>query len=119
MSRRTEQVNDLLREELAELIRGELRDPRIGGLVTVTRVDVSPDLRRASAWISVLGTDQERDSTLAALEHARPYLRRELSKRVKLRYTPDLAFVNDTSMERAQELTDLMRKTASERGEKL
>ncbi|HYM16758.1 MAG TPA: 30S ribosome-binding factor RbfA [Dehalococcoidia bacterium] len=119
MSRRTERVNDLLREEISDLLRMELHDPRIGGLVTVTRVDVSPDLRRADAFVSVLGTDQERASTLAALEHARPFLRRELSRRVRLRYTPDLAFHNDTSMERAQELTDLMRRTAQDRGESL
>ena len=119
MSRRTERVNDLLREELSDLLRSELHDPRIGGLVTVTRVDVSPDLHRADAYISVLGSEQERAGTLAALEHARPFLRRELSHRVRLRYTPELAFHSDTSMERAQALTDLMRETARERGESL
>jgi ribosome-binding factor A len=119
MSRRTERVNDLLREEISDLLRTELHDPRIGGLVTVTHVDVSPDLRRADAYVSVLGTDAERISTMAALEHARPFLRRELSHRVRLRYTPDVTFHSDTSMERAQELTELMRKTAEERGESL
>ena len=119
MSRRTERVNDLLREEISDLLRSELRDPRIGGLVTVTHVDVSPDLRRAIAFVSVLGTEEERVSTMRALDHARPFLRRELSHRLKLRYTPDVTFVSDTSMERAQEMTDLMRKTAEERGEKL
>lgn len=119
MSRRTERVNDLLREEISDLVRTELHDPRIAGIVTVTHVDVSPDLRRADAYVSVLGTEEERASTMAALEHARPFLRRELSRRVKLRYTPDVTFVSDTSMERAQELTDLMRKTAAERGERL
>ncbi len=119
MSRRTERVNDLLREEISDLLRSDLRDPRIGGLVTVTHVDVSPDLRRASAFVSVLGTEDERILTLQALNHARPFPRRELSRRVRLRYTPDVQFVSDTSMERAQEMTDLMRKTAEERGEKL
>ena len=119
MSRRTERVNDLLRDEISDLLRSELRDPRIGGLVTVTHVDVSPDLRRASAFVSVLGTEEERASTMWALDHARPFLRRELSRRVRLRYTPDLEFVSDTSMARAQEMTDLMRKTAEERGETL
>ena len=89
MSRRTERVNDLLREEISDLLRTELHDPRIGGLVTVTHVDVSPDLRRADVYVSVLGTDEERASTMAALEHARPFLRRELSRRLQLRYTPD------------------------------
>jgi len=119
MSRRTERVNELLREEISDVLRGELRDPRIGGLVSVTHVDVSPDLRKANAFVSVLGTDEERASTMAALRHARPFVRRELSRRLRLRYTPDLEFVSDTSIERAQELTDLMRKHAEERGETL
>jgi ribosome-binding factor A len=119
MSRRTERVNDLLREEISDLLRSDLRDPRIGGLVSVTHVDVSPDLRRAYAYVSVLGTDEERAGTMQALSHARPFLRRELSHRLRLRYTPDVEFLSDTSMERAQELTDLMRKTAEERGETL
>jgi ribosome-binding factor A len=112
-------VNDLLRDELSDLLREDLRDPRIAGMLTVTRVDTSPDLRRAVAHISVLGTADERTSTMLALDNARPYLRRELSRRVRLRYTPEVVFVADTSMEEAQELTDLMRQTAAERGETL
>lgn len=119
MSRRTEQVNELLREELSELIGRQLHDPRLGGIITVTHVDVSPDLRRASAYVSVLGSDEERASTMTALEHARPFVRRELGKRVHLRTIPDVTFVSDRSMERAQAMTDLMRKTAEERGESL
>ncbi len=119
MSRRTERVNELLREEISELLRTDLRDPRIGGIVTVTHVDVSPDLRHAIAFVSVLGSDGERISTLRALDHARPFMRRELSRRLSLRYTPDVTFQSDTSMADAQAMTDLMRKTAEERGESL
>jgi ribosome-binding factor A len=119
MSRRTARVNDLIREELSTLIREELRDPRLHGLLTITRVDVSPDLRQARAHISVLGTDEERTSTMQALTSARQFLRHELGKRVVLRYTPNLRFVSDTSMAEAQEMTDLMRQTAAERGETL
>lgn len=119
MTRRTDQVNELLRAEIADLVQSELRDPRIGGLVSITHVDVSPDFRKALAFVSVFGTQEERTGTMAALEHARPFLRRELSKRVSLRNTPDVSFIADTSIERAQEMTDLMRKTAEERGESL
>lgn len=118
MSRRTERVNELLREAVSELLP-DIRDPRMSGLPTVTHVDTSPDLRRARVYVSVLGTEEERDSTMAALERARPYLRRELSRAVDLRHIPDLTFVNDTSLERAQEITDLLRRTAEERGETL
>lgn len=119
MSRRTERVSDLLREEISVLVREELHDPRIGGLVTITDVDVSPDLRRADVFVSVFGTEDERTSTLAALDHARPFVRRELSKRLQLRYIPDLHFQNDKSLERAQEVTNILRQTAEERGETL
>jgi ribosome-binding factor A len=119
MSRRTERVSDLLREEISSLVRNELRDPRLGGLVTITGVDVSPDLRRAYVSVSVLGSDDERTSTMEALEHARPFVKRELAQRLKLRYIPDVRFVSDTSIERAQKLTDMLRQTAADRGETL
>lgn len=119
MTRRTEQVNALLREEISALLLEDLNDPRIGGIVTVTHVDVSPDLRNARAYISVFGTPEERSGTMEALEHARPYVRRELGKRLQLRTIPDVRFFSDTSMERAQELTDKMKETAKERGETL
>lgn len=117
MSRRTDRVNDLIREELSKLIREELNDPRLHGLLTITKVDVSPDLRQARAHISVLGSDEDRASTMEALQSARAFLRHELGKRITMRSTPNLRFVSDTSMEEAQVLTDLMRQTAAERGE--
>lgn len=101
------------------MVREELRDPRMLGLVSITRVDVSPDLRRASAYVSVFGTDEERDSTMTALRNARTFVRRELSRRLNLRYTPDVTFVSDSSIADAQRLTDVMRQTAEERGEAL
>lgn len=119
MSRRTEQVNELLREEISVLLREDLRDPRLQGMISITHVDVSPDLRHALAFVSVYGSEDERASTMVALDHARPYLRRELSKRLHLRYTPDVSFISDTTMERAQELTDIMRDNARERGENI
>ncbi len=119
MTRRTDRVNTLLRDEIAALLRDDLHDPRMSGLVTVTYVDVSPDLRRAAAHISVLGTEADRRSTMRALEHARPFFRRELGRRLRLRTIPDVEFVSDTAMEDAQQLTDQMRQNAQQRGENL
>lgn len=119
MSRRTEQVNELLREELSGLLAREVRDPRVSGIVSITGVDVSPDLRHAKVWVSVYGSDEDRASTMEALHAARAFLRRELSHRLHLKNTPDLVFEADTTMERAQELTDIMRRNAEERGEHL
>jgi ribosome-binding factor A len=119
MSERTERVSALLQAELSDVIRRELRDPRIGGLLTVTHVDVAPDLKSARAYISVMGTDEEQTSTMEALEHARPFVRRELGKRLRMRSTPDVRFIADGSMQKAQELTELMRTNAAERGERI
>jgi ribosome-binding factor A len=119
MTRRNDQVNDLLRKELSELIREDVNDPRMLGLITITRVDTSPDLKQARAHVSVLGSPEDRASTMEALSSARTYLRRELGKRVNMRYTPNIRFVSDTSMEEAQEMTDRLRKSAQARGEAL
>jgi ribosome-binding factor A len=119
MTRRTERVNELLRQEISQVVREELRDPRIGGLVSITRVDVSPDLRRAHAWVSVLGSADERASTMRALQSARPFVRKQLARRLSLRVTPDVEFLDDVSLEKGQELTEMMRRTARERGEML
>lgn len=119
MSRRTEQVNDVIRAELSELVREEINDPRLHGLVTIMRVDVSPDLRQARAYVSVLGSEEDRASTMEALTSARAYLRRELGKRIRIRYVPNLRFVSDRSIEQGQEMTDLLRDSAAERGESL
>lgn len=119
MSHRTERVNERLRRELSDLLRDDIRDPRVSGLVSVTHVDVSPDLRRANAFVSVLGSEDERSATMRALDHARPFLRRELSRRLQLRHTPDVEFISDTSIETAQALTDTMRRNAEARGEEI
>ena len=119
MSERTERVSALLREEISNLIRDDIRDPRMGGIVSITHVDVSPDLRNASAFVSVLGSDEEARGTLDALQHARPFVRRELGRRLRLRPIPDVRFVADTSIAQAQALTDQMRRNAAERGESL
>jgi ribosome-binding factor A len=119
MSRRTQRVNALIREELSELLREDVHDRGVGGLVTITHVDVSPDLRRAQAYVSVLGSEDDRNGTMQALERARPFLRRELAQRLRLRYAPELDFVDDRGMEDAQRITDIMRRNAEERGETL
>jgi ribosome-binding factor A len=119
MSRRTERISELVRDEVAQILREDLRDPRMSGLISVTRVHVPEGMRVASVFVSVMGSEDERESTMAALHRARPFVRRELSKRLNLRYTPDVEFISDISIERGQELTDQMRRNAQERGEKI
>jgi ribosome-binding factor A len=115
MTRRTERINDLLREEISDLLLRELKDPRIGGLVTITEVDVSPDLRHAKVYVSVLGTDEERTGTLKALGAAAHFLQRQLRHRLTIRRTPELHFLRDDSLERGARvlsLLDLTRESA-------
>ena len=110
MTRRTERINGLLREEISDLLRREVKDPRVGGLVTVTEVDVSPDLRQAKVYVSVLGTDEEKTSTFRALAAAARFLQRELRRRLTIRREPELSFVADDSIERAARILDLLRQ---------
>ncbi|GBD10901.1 Ribosome-binding factor A [bacterium HR23] len=114
MSRRLDRLNDLLREEVSALLR-EVKDPRLVGLVTITRVEVSEDLAHARVFFSVLGTEEERQSTAQALASAAGFLRRELAHRLTLRRIPELHFVPDVSMERAGRVLDIMRQLARER----
>ena len=107
MTRRTRQVGEFLREELTDIIRRDVKDPRIG-FMSVTRVDVPPDLRRATVYISVLGTDEERADTLAALRSASGFIRHTLKPRLRMRQIPDLEFRDDRSMEHAADIARVL-----------
>ena len=107
MSRRTERLGEEIREEVAQLIAGELKDPRIG-FVTVTRVDVTPDLRTARVYVGVLGTEKQRQATLTALKQASGFLRRALGQSVRLRHTPELVFHYDEGLEASNRVAELL-----------
>ena len=97
MSRRLQRLNVLLREEVSELIRRELRDPRLAEFVTLTRVSTSPDLQTATVYVSVMGDEEEKANTMRALTRAAPFIRRQLIRRLSIRRTPDLTFMLDES----------------------
>ena len=107
MTRRTRQVGDLLREELDDIIRREVKDPRIG-FMSITDVEVTPDLRHARAFISVLGNEEERASTLKALRSAAGFIRHHLKPRLRMRQIPDLEFRDDRSMEHAERISRVL-----------
>ena len=110
MTRRTERINDLLREEISELLRREMKDPRLGGLISITEVDVSPDLRHAKVYVSVMGSDEEKTSTFVALRAASHFLQRELRRRVTIRRMPELHFLADNSIAEGARILDLLDK---------
>jgi ribosome-binding factor A len=107
MSRRTRQVGDLIREELDDIIRNDVKDPRIG-FFTITRVEMSNDLRTATAHVSVMGTDEEREANLAALDSANGFIRRQLKPRLRMRQIPEIVFRDDRSMEYAQSIASVL-----------
>lgn len=109
MTRRTRQVGELLKEELDDIIRREVKDPRIG-FFSITQVEVPPDLRTARVFVSVLGEDEERSATLAALENASKFIRFHLKPRLRMRQIPELEFRDDRSMEYAHQISQTLRE---------
>ena len=103
--KRSERVGDQVRMEIAEILMSKVRDPRIG-FVTVTSVVVSSDLRNAKIFVSVLGPDAGR--TFEGLDAARPFIRSELGRRLKLRFVPELSFREDHTAEEAEKIYKLM-----------
>jgi ribosome-binding factor A len=104
---RTERIAETLREEIAQIVGFELEDPRLI-TVTVTDVRVADDLRDASVYVTVQGDEKDHVSALRALEHAAPYVRRQLGFSLNLRHTPVLHFVRDTVEEKAARVDALL-----------
>ena len=92
-------INEEVHRELSNIIRSEIKDPRINPMTSVVAVEVAPDLKSAKAYISVLGDEKSQKDTLAGLTSAEGYIRRELAKSVNLRNTPQIRFIMDQSIE--------------------
>ncbi len=105
--RRPEQLAEVIREEVSQIVGYELEDPRVEG-VTVTDVRVSENLRDASVYVTAEGTEEERSAAMKALQKAAPFVRRQLSMALNLRYTPELHFVRDTVEESAARVDALL-----------
>lgn len=108
MSQRTEKVQKLARQVLGELIH-ELKDPRIG-FATITAVRITPDLRHARVWVSVMGSEAEQKTTIEGLESATPRLRRELGHQMRMKYLPELIFELDHQIDEALRVEKLLHK---------
>jgi len=108
MSHRIERVNQLIRQEISELLRRETKDPRLGGLISITKVETALDLKYAKVFVSCLGSDEEKKATLNTLASASGFLHNELSKRIKLRHIPYLDFRWDDSLEKGAHILELL-----------
>ena len=112
---RRERVSETVREELSELIGFELRDPRLAS-VDVTDVQVGPDLRHAHVRVGVWGDERQKQAAMAALDHARHYLRHELARRLNLRKMPELHFEEDPAPGADERVETLLKRAKKMRG---
>jgi len=113
MAHRIERVNNLIRQEISELLRREVKDPRLSYFVAVTEVSTSADLRHAKVFVSCISSKEEREETLNALTAASGFFRRELTKQLRLRRIPELSFHWDDSIERGTGMIPLKEETTS------
>jgi ribosome-binding factor A len=111
--RRPEKVAELVREEIAQIVGYELEDPRVA-MVTVTEVRMSENLREARVYVTVAGTNQEAAVALRALEHAAPYVRRQVAMELNLKRAPEIHFVRDTVEEKATRVDALLHELEHE-----
>lgn len=117
MTRRAEQIASLLRPAVQDVLARGFQDPRIRGLITITKITVSPDLKAATIMISVLPAERQ-ELTLHGLRAAARHIRHEISERVDLRYTPDLHFKLDGSLKKQAGVFEALSKVAEERASK-
>jgi ribosome-binding factor A len=112
---RTDRLNSLLKEVISEVIRRDVRNPHIRELFTVTRVDISKDLHYAKVWVSVIGTDVEKKETIAALQSAAGFIAVNSSKKVVMRYFPELTFKLDDTVDKHMRIEELLGELKSKR----
>ena len=116
MSVRIARLRELFKEEISIILQREMKDPRIG-FVSITDVELSQDLRHAKVFVSILGDAEAKTKTMAGLGNARGFVRKELGRRIRLRYTPEVMFRLDDSIERGVRVQRLLRQVADTEGE--
>jgi len=112
--KRSDKVADLIRKEVSDMLMTSVKDPRIG-FVTVTRVAVSDDCHQAKVYFSVMGTAEEQRKAIQGLASATGFIRKELGRRVSLRYTPEIVFQFDPSIEYAIHMEEVFHHLEEER----
>ena len=114
-SRRIERLNEQLKREISRVIRREVRDPRVG-IVTVTGVEVSPDLTLARVWVRPQGEEDEKEEALEGLRTAAPHIRHQLGQMLRIRRLPELRFERDRTLERALRIEEILDEVRPEGG---
>ncbi len=114
MTRRMQRLNSLYRQEISELLQRQVKDPRLGSFISVTAVEVSPDLSFAKVMVSRFGSAEEKHDTIVALNAAAGFFRHELGERMKARRIPELSFRLDETIEKADHVLRLMDRLQEE-----
>lgn len=111
---RVEKLQELIKQEMSKMLLREIKDPRIG-FVTVTDVEVTGDLREAKIYVSIMGGDEQIQSSLEGLHSALGFIRREIGKRIRLRFTPEISFALDNSLDYGEHIQKILLKIEKER----
>ena len=115
-SRRVSRVAELVKREVSQMLLHGIKDDRVGaGMVSVTDVDVSGDLQHAKIFVSIYGTEEAKEETMAGLKSATGYVRSELGQRIRLRRTPEIVFIEDRSIERGTRVLSLLNQLSYNR----
>jgi len=114
MNTRPERVQEAIRQEVSRIVQNEIKDPRLG-FITITKVELTKDLRHARVYFSVLGEYKDKALALKGLNSAKGYIRGLLSDRIKLCFAPEIAFAIDDSLEHTRKIFDILEKLKKER----
>lgn len=115
---RTDRLNSNLKEVISEVVRRDVRNPHVHELVTITRVDITKDLHYAKVYVSVIGSKEDKEKTIAALQSAAGFIAVTASKKVVMRYFPELTFKLDDGVEKHMRIEELLNKIQEERDSK-
>ncbi len=110
MTRRTDRINGILRQEISQLVSRDLNDPRLSGLVTITRVETSEDLHYAKVFVSIMGDQGAKDMVLQGMGSASGFIRRELRSRLTLKQIPEISYHLDDTLDQAEHILELIDK---------
>lgn len=114
MADRIVRISEEVKKEISNIIQNEIKDPRLPNMVSIISCNVTKDLKFAKVYVSVLGSDEEKKNAISALKSAAGFIRRELGHRVQLRYTPEIHFELDTSIEHGIYINKLINETAKD-----
>ena len=107
--KRSDRLNEMMQAELSDIIRRQVKDPRVSEFCTVMKVELSEDLRHAKVYVSIMGDESQQKKTLIGLKNATGFIRRETGQRIRLRHTPELVFILDKSVDYSFEIERLIK----------